>query len=619
MENFSPYNTTHTHTPHTHTSTQATTTHTTTTHTTTTQTQPSLTHTAHTHTGVEAKAKDTPKRGARSTSLAPGCSAANTASSSAGTGPAVAKTAAKTKPKSRNKRRTPALLGTSTAPSSLSGVEPPTTVNSGGRAPLIHPPPPIPPQTAPPQRAVTGQPAGISTTGDSFALAWQVQRSWHKGRKGEKTSAKQRHRADPSAQAAPVPPAPPAGNTKRRNRPSKKQRRQTLWKGKSPHTTQANAAGRVEPTSGNVNFSAGKRSQAVAGTSRPGPSQPTASSEEGPATTTTQRSVRKDQAAAKRALNETSSPRGERKRPRLDKSKRVANRSYAQAISSDLDVAVTCGRTGLISKEVSNLVLATLQQKIIAEASSPTQGSPAPTFRARPVFSGGVLRLWCGNDHTLAWLRSTISGLPPSTSTPLVIRRQADIQRRVRCGILIPDEQGTFAEPSNIGRALCYQNSWIGIKGWVLLGANKQADAWFVVVGVPEDQIPTLMKAERRLSFGVGTVYVKFQGPNGRFVDVPQGYPATEASVVTREEETTPPTTNAAATSAEMPAEAAPAAPTIASVGAVLSGEVTDDNTLSSASDLEGDGFDAGDLFAGLRLEGDEEGMSSDGVPFVNL
>lgn len=605
MDNFSPYDTTHTHThtPHTHTTTTHT--HTTPTHT--------LTHTEHKHTGVEAKAKDTPKRGACSTSLAPGCSAANTASSSVGAGLAVAQTAAKTKTKSRNKRRTPALLGTSTDPSPISGAEPPTKVHPSGRAPLIHPPPPIAPQATPPQPTVTGQPVEISTTGDSFALAWQVQRSRHKGRKEEKTSATRRHRADPPAQAAP---APPVGNTKRKNRPSKKQRRQ--WKGKTPQPTQANAAGRVKPTSGNVNFSAGKRSQAEAGTSRPGPSQPAASSAEGQATKT-QRPVRKDQAAAKRALNETSSPRGERKRPRLDKSKRDANRSYAQAASSDLDVAVTCGRTGLISKEVSNLVLAAIQDKIIAEASSPIQGSPAPTFRARPLFSGGVLRLWCGNDHTLAWLRNTITELPPPTNTSLVIRRQAEIQRRVRCGILIPDEQGRFAEPSNIGRALCYQNAWVDVKGWVLLGAHKQADAWFVVVGVPEDQIPTLMKAERRLSFGVGTVYVKFQGPNGRFVDVPQGHPATVTSAVTREEETSPPTTNAAATPAEVPAKAAQAGPDVAGVDAVLSREETVDSTLSSDSDLEGGGFDAGDLLAGLRLGADEEGMSSDGVPFVDL
>lgn len=611
MDKTSPTDTTHTHTPHTHTPH----THTTTTHTHTPPTH-TYTHTAHTHTGVEAKAKETPKRGANNTSLAPGCSAANAASSSAGTGLAEARTTAKTKTKSRNKRRTPALLGTSTAPSSLSGAEPPVSVHSGGRAPLIHPPPPIATQAAPPPLAVTGQPEAISTAGDAFALAWQVQRSRHKGRKEENTSGTQRHRADSSARAAP---APPPVKTKRKNRPSKKQRLLAQWKGKAPQNTQANAAGRVKPISGNVNFSAGRRAQAEAGNSRPGPSQPATSGAKGPAQNSTQRSVRRDQAAAKRALNETSSPRGERKRPRLDKSKRDANRSYAQTAGSDLDVAVTCNRTGFISREASNEVLAAIQRKIVAEATSPTHDSPAPTFRAKPVFSGGVLKLWCGSNHTLAWLRTLVSELAPTTSTSLVVRRQAEIQRRVRCGILIPDEQGIFAEPSNIGRALCYQNPWVDIKGWVLLGANKQADAWYVVVGVPEDQIPTLMKAERRLSFGVGTVYVRFQGPNGIFVDVPQGYPAAATSAETLVVEATPPATNAVATSAVVPAAAAPAAPTVAGVDTVLPGEELADDTLSSASEHEGDGFDAGDLFAGLRLEGDEEGATSDGVPFVTL
>ncbi|KAJ8733726.1 hypothetical protein PYW07_014278 [Mythimna separata] len=91
------------------------------------------------------------------------------------------------------------------------------------------------------------------------------------------------------------------------------------------------------------------------------------------------------------------------------------------------------------------------------------KGTPGPMFDGKPRYAEGVLKLWCSNVHTLAWLKEIISGLTLSASTPLVFRRQSEIQRRVRCGIAIPDDQGRFKDSRNIGRALSYQNPWIDV------------------------------------------------------------------------------------------------------------------------------------------------------------
>ncbi|KAJ0179640.1 hypothetical protein K1T71_004231 [Dendrolimus kikuchii] len=48
-----------------------------------------------------------------------------------------------------------------------------------------------------------------------------------------------------------------------------------------------------------------------------------------------------------------------------------------------------------------------------------------------------------------------------------------------------------------------------------------QTRATFVVVSIPKDLVPVVLARKRRLSYRLGAVYLKFQGPKGRFVDTP--------------------------------------------------------------------------------------------------
>ncbi|KAJ8716657.1 hypothetical protein PYW07_003284 [Mythimna separata] len=214
---------------------------------------------------------------------------------------------------------------------------------------------------------------------------------------------------------------------------------------------------------------------------------------------------------------------------------------------------------------------------------------PAPQRRAHPD--------QCSTE--------TVSGLTLSASAPLVVRSQSEILKRVRCGIAIPDDQGLFGDSQNIGRALSYQNPWVDVSRWLLLHADKQNACWFLILGIPEDQIQTLMDADRRFCLGPGRVYVKFQGLNGRFVDVPRGWDRVTGQLQCAGGN--PPTTSdLAAPVADNAVTVEPAATAVTVDAAPPSGGEPDDISLSPASDLGEPGFDEGDLFAGLRLCGDE-------------
>ncbi|XP_063891029.1 uncharacterized protein LOC135116954 [Helicoverpa armigera] len=294
----------------------------------------------------------------------------------------------------------------------------------------------------------------VTRTEDYFSSAWQVQK--RKG-KGKQTPQPQR----PNQNQHGV-------SSKKRKINPRQRRRARMNANAAPDTPALPAA----PTSGQPCFCAGGRTQAQAGESRPGPSgrPPGAGAgrpvKEGDETISPAGEV---QTAAKRALNETLSPRGKRKRQCLDPSKRATPRvSYAQATKKSLCIAVTCGHTGILTKDVADTILTGIQKTILKEAWSPNNKQPGPAFNGKPVYTEGVLKLWCSNDHTLTWLQKTIADLALSTGHQLIIKSQSEITRRIRCGILIPNEQGAITDSRDIGRILAYQNPQIAVDRWVL-------------------------------------------------------------------------------------------------------------------------------------------------------
>ena len=125
-----------------------------------------------------------------------------------------------------------------------------------------------------------------------------------------------------------------------------------------------------------------------------------------------------------------------------------------------------------------------------------------------------------------------------------MVKRQDELFRRIRCGILLP---GIWNDAKRVGTALQFQNPWAGVRRWLLHNMDQQQADTFVMVSIPEDTVQTLMNKNRRLSFLLGAVYVKFQGPGGRFTEIPPNRSQPPAVVALADKVNIAVTVNAAA------------------------------------------------------------------------
>ncbi|CAH2083775.1 unnamed protein product [Euphydryas editha] len=212
-------------------------------------------------------------------------------------------------------------------------------------------------------------------------------------------------------------------------------------------------------------------------------------------------------------LDETNSLRGEHKRSKL--LNRPQPTSYADAAKSDPLVAITSATTGHISASTVQLVQEVLEAKIMA-AMLAAKGGEGPVFRGKPVYDGVVLKLWCSNLSTLDWLKAAVEEIVLPNGERLVVRQMWGTPRRVRCGISIP---GVQSDIKAIGRMLRFQNPWAEVDRWLLHALYHHDNDTFIVVSVPEELVPALMGHERRLAYMLGSVYLKFLGPNGKFTE----------------------------------------------------------------------------------------------------
>ncbi|XP_061726283.1 uncharacterized protein LOC133531891 [Cydia pomonella] len=243
---------------------------------------------------------------------------------------------------------------------------------------------------------------------------------------------------------------------------------------------------------------------------------------------------KKPEGKAKRArLDETISPRGDHKKQRTDATSgnKELPSSYAAAAAADLTVAITNNRTGRLTQQDA----AEVEKKIgdaIFQAAIETDldtAAEAPAFSGRPSFVDGYLKLWCQDANTKAWLMKWLESATLQNGDQLVGKREDEMVRNTRCGILIPSLEDNLTK---IGRVLNFQNPWAMVRKWTLHQAIplKKRTCTLLLVGIPEDVVPTVMEKGRRLNYLCGTVYIRFQHGGGRFRDSPPEKTATEAN-----------------------------------------------------------------------------------------
>ncbi|VVC88483.1 unnamed protein product [Leptidea sinapis] len=66
-----------------------------------------------------------------------------------------------------------------------------------------------------------------------------------------------------------------------------------------------------------------------------------------------------------------------------------------------------------------------------------------PAFLGKPVYDGGVLKLWCSNLKTLEWLKTAVPEIQLPNGDTLAVKNIWEIPNRVRCGILLPERRSS--------------------------------------------------------------------------------------------------------------------------------------------------------------------------------
>ncbi|KAL4713095.1 hypothetical protein ACJJTC_004481 [Scirpophaga incertulas] len=269
-------------------------------------------------------------------------------------------------------------------------------------------------------------------------------------------------------------------------------------------------------------------------------------------------------AKAKRArLDETLSPRGNSKKPKLSQSAASNLSSYASVTKkvNDIKVAITTADTRFINREtaeeIKTFLIGKLRELVLRGEFSET----APGFGGRPTYVDGNLQLLCADVYTVSWLKEKIAEFSTTHSRNLAVFNPEDLKKRILCGLLLPlvfEE-----EQSMLGGYIRLSNPWAKAENWVLHSLQKQPkyNKTFVMVGIPEDSVPAILERGRRIRFHLGYVYVLFRDAKGRFIGTrPLNYPADTSGAQTSSVEPSSETRedNAATMDTTEPSESTP-------------------------------------------------------------
>ncbi|KAL4720102.1 hypothetical protein ACJJTC_012986 [Scirpophaga incertulas] len=147
-------------------------------------------------------------------------------------------------------------------------------------------------------------------------------------------------------------------------------------------------------------------------------------------------------------------------------------------------------------------------ERLIMESDSSTT---LPAFRGYPRMADGTVHMWCENEYALSWLTQHVPGIKlPDTDQMLTVMRQSDIPTRVRAALFVPRYNGDIARLQGI---LKRQNTWYDIGRWSLyratsVGGDNQGT--YLTLGIPPDEAEKVRARERRVSYLLGSIYVRF-------------------------------------------------------------------------------------------------------------
>ncbi|XP_052759379.1 uncharacterized protein LOC113514801 [Galleria mellonella] len=226
--------------------------------------------------------------------------------------------------------------------------------------------------------------------------------------------------------------------------------------------------------------------------------------------------------AQKRARPEDSvTPTGVGKKPKTNKPRTVRGTaaSYAEAaatfIANELCVAVMMEPFSDMTQEQAEGIRKEIEDKLrdelMAEPDASLETEPNDIrFRGRAHFADGVLKTWCEDAFTLAWLNRTVQNMAsPIANSKLVVRPQSAIPKKVPCLLFVPGHTGDSVA---LRKLLARQNRNLNINSWTLTHERARSDppGTCLFFRVPETDVNLLKAQDRRLYYLMGNIYIRF-------------------------------------------------------------------------------------------------------------
>lgn len=227
-------------------------------------------------------------------------------------------------------------------------------------------------------------------------------------------------------------------------------------------------------------------------------------------------------ASAEARLNMDSDPgEGDRKEKRIGTQADLSGGRKRKVIRAATLFTVMTNPFTELTLEQAEYIKGALENCIMRLADAQTEDTYWPTFLGTPGYSEGVLKLRCEGMKDVEWLQNTVATITsPIPGTRLVVKRQRDIPRRLKSAVLLPH---CSDDTETIHNLLITQNEWYKISKWALYKAERTEEppGTLLEIGIPFDEIPTVMERERRLLYKEEVGYIRFFGKMGELQDMP--------------------------------------------------------------------------------------------------
>lgn len=214
-------------------------------------------------------------------------------------------------------------------------------------------------------------------------------------------------------------------------------------------------------------------------------------------------------------------PTGIKKKSKPARSRMVGGSlvTYAEAAASyrnnELCVAVMTEPFEEMTQEQAEGIRLNIEKQLRAllmadpDPSNPTENT-AIRFRGKAHFAEGVLKSWCEDAFTVAWLKRITNNMPsPIPGTNLTVRPQAEIPKKALCMLFVPEN--TEDTPALL-KLLTRQNPNLSINTWTLTHerVRQEPPGTCLFFRVPESMVQTIKNQERRVYYLMGSIYIRF-------------------------------------------------------------------------------------------------------------